>query len=68
MSLILKLISSCIGKNFAVLEEKVILAKILQNFNIELDPTFTPEPVPYIILRPNNGMRVKLTRRDWKMM
>ena len=31
---------SCIGKNFALLETKVVIARLLQNFRFSLDPEF----------------------------
>ena len=29
---------SCIGKNFAIMEAKILIAKILQNFDFKLNP------------------------------
>ena len=57
---------NCIGQKFAVMEEKVILANILRNFKLtsiqksleEIKPDFA------LILRPKNGIIVKLESRE----
>jgi len=54
----------CIGQNFALMEATIIIALISQRFrlellanqNIEIDPTFT--------LRPKNGIKVKVWKRN----
>ncbi|RZF33244.1 hypothetical protein LSTR_LSTR013005 [Laodelphax striatellus] len=55
---------NCIGQKFALLEEKSIASTILRKYRIEAvdrreDLTLLGE----LILRPKNGIRVKLTRR-----
>jgi len=56
---------NCIGQKFAQMEEKIILAKLLQNFDIH--PTVSSRQevkgIPDIILRPAEGVFVKLTKR-----
>jgi cytochrome P450 len=53
---------NCIGRNFALIEARVILAKILVNFKISLncDPKDCI-PFPAVTLRPKNDILVKLT-------
>ncbi|MGB3640007.1 MAG: cytochrome P450 [Rivularia sp. (in: cyanobacteria)] len=54
----------CIGQNFALMEATIIIAlisrrfkfELLPNQNIEIDPTFT--------LRPKNGIKVKVWKRN----
>jgi cytochrome P450 len=54
----------CIGKNFAMMEMKIVLATLLLNFTWTL-----PEDYEFIIqsftitLTPKNGMPVQFTRR-----
>ena len=54
---------SCIGQNFAMLEAKVILASILQRFNIELVPGQKIEPSVMITVRVKGGLMIKLSKR-----
>lgn len=55
---------NCIGQRFAMMEMKVILAKIFKKYNM-ISPKTTAElePCADIILRPNNGIPVTLTQR-----
>ncbi|XP_054845905.1 cytochrome P450 4V2 [Eublepharis macularius] len=56
---------NCIGQRFAQMEEKTILATILRNFWIETRQKYEDlEPVPELILRPNNGIWIQLKRRQ----
>jgi cytochrome P450 len=52
----------CIGNNFAMMEMKIVLVMLLQNFNISLAknaPEVVPEPL--ITLRPKNGILMDLS-------
>ncbi|XP_055382123.1 cytochrome P450 4c3 [Condylostylus longicornis] len=56
---------NCIGQKFAILEEKCVLSTILRKYKIEAvdrreDLTLLGE----LILRPKDGLRVKITRRE----
>lgn len=55
---------NCIGQKFAMYEEKIILATVLRKFRFEaVDTPKSAPPMPDIILRPKNGIRVKLVVR-----
>jgi len=56
---------NCIGQKFAVMEEKVVLAKLFLNFSFEAcDNIENMRVVPDLILRPKDGIIVKMTQRD----
>lgn len=54
----------CIGQNFALLEAKVLLSHIFRRFRFVLEPNHDPKPIVSIIMRPTNGIRVKVIERD----
>ncbi|XP_070779515.1 cytochrome P450 4V8 [Enoplosus armatus] len=55
---------NCIGQRFALMEEKVILASILRNFNVEAcQKREELRPVGELILRPEKGIWIKLEKR-----
>jgi len=51
----------CVGQKFAQQEAKIALATVFREFNVELQSTPKVEPTLLIILRPKNGVAVKLT-------
>jgi cytochrome P450 len=53
----------CIGNTFATMEAVLILAAIAQRFRLTLVPGQRVVPVPYITLRPEPGIRMRLERR-----
>lgn len=53
----------CIGNHFALMEAKVILATILQRFDIKTVPDHTVKLEPSITLRPQSGVRLEVTVR-----
>ncbi|KAI3353377.1 hypothetical protein L3Q82_019910, partial [Scortum barcoo] len=56
---------NCIGQRFALMEEKVVLASVLRKFNIEAcQKREELRPVGELILRPENGIWIKLTKRE----
>ncbi|KAG5674637.1 hypothetical protein PVAND_004591 [Polypedilum vanderplanki] len=56
----------CIGERFAMVEIKLALAKILMNFEFELDYSKTPVPMPYetkrLILTAAKGVFIKFRK------
>jgi cytochrome P450 len=53
----------CIGNTFATVEATLILAAVAQRFRLALMPGQRVTPTPYITLRPEPGIRVRLERR-----
>lgn len=53
----------CIGNAFAQMEAVLILAAIAQRYRLTLTPGQDVKPTPYVTLRPEPGIRVRLTRR-----
>lgn len=53
---------TCIGQNFAMLEVKMALTLILQNFSIELSPSYTHSPFAVLTLHPQNGTHIILRK------
>lgn len=54
----------CIGQNFALMEATIIIALISQRFKLELLPNQSIEIDPTFTLRPKNGIKVKVWKRN----
>jgi cytochrome P450 len=53
---------ACPGAAFATQEAVLILAKIVQRYQVEPDAKHKPRPVARLTLRSGNGIVLKLTR------
>jgi len=53
----------CIGNAFALMEAVLILATIAQRFRLTLEPGQRVTPTPYVTLRPEPGLHMRLERR-----
>jgi cytochrome P450 len=53
----------CIGNNFALMEMKLILARMVNRYNIQLVPGQEIRPLPLITLRPEKGIAVSITKQ-----
>ena len=56
----------CIGEGFAMMEAKMILATLGQEWKVRHDPGHKAEMLPLISLRPKGGMPIFLERRTNK--
>jgi cytochrome P450 len=54
----------CVGEDFALLELRVVLARLLQRFRIETDPTHPVVARPQLTLKPAHGVRLRVARRS----
>lgn len=54
---------NCIGAGQALVELKIILARIAQRYVLTLDPTQKVEPAPGTTMFPRYGMRMKITHK-----
>ncbi|KAK7870822.1 hypothetical protein R5R35_014411 [Gryllus longicercus] len=54
---------NCIGQRFAMLEKKSVLAKVIWNFEMFVEPGFTVRPGWKVIMKPANGVRIRLENR-----
>ncbi|KAL5228090.1 hypothetical protein ABZP36_016355 [Zizania latifolia] len=52
----------CIGQSFAMLEAKMALCMILQNFEFRLSPSYIHAPYADVVLHPQHGAQVMLER------
>ena len=54
---------NCIGAGQALVELRIIVARIAQRFVLTLDPTQKVEPAPGTTMFPRYGMRMKITNK-----
>jgi cytochrome P450 len=56
----------CIGNHFALLEATLLLATVLQRFQLEMAPGATLRLVPSMTLRPAGGLRMVVRERAYR--
>ncbi|XP_070573785.1 cytochrome P450 4A24-like [Ptychodera flava] len=54
---------NCIGQNFALNEEKVVLARILHKYDLEVDPDHGVERIALLVLKATHGIKLKIRPR-----
>ena len=54
---------TCIGQSFATAEAILALARIAQQYRLELAAGEAPRPAPWVGLRPHNGMPMRVAAR-----
>ncbi|KAF4517608.1 hypothetical protein B566_EDAN002839 [Ephemera danica] len=58
---------NCIGQRFAMFEAKEVISTLLRHFRLEsCDPKLNGVPCPDVLLRPYNGVRLRLHLRIGK--
>ncbi|MCC7537221.1 MAG: cytochrome P450 [Deltaproteobacteria bacterium] len=57
---------ACIGKSFAMMESRLLLATIARRFRLELVPGHRVAIKPRVTLNPRYGMRMIARRRPWR--
>jgi cytochrome P450 len=53
----------CVGEDFALLELRSVLARVLQRFRVETDPDQVVVPKPLLTLKPRDGVRIRIGAR-----
>ncbi len=54
---------TCIGQSFATAEAILAIARIAQQYRLELAAGEPPRPAPWVGLRPHNGLPMRVTAR-----
>jgi len=53
----------CVGEDFALLELRAVLARVLQRYRIEVDPSHPVVARPELTLKPRDGVRLRIEAR-----
>ncbi len=54
----------CVGEDFALLEIRTVLARLLQRFRVSVDPEHPVVPKPLLTLKPRDGVRIRIEPRE----
>ncbi len=54
---------NCIGQNFALIEMKVLITKLIKNFDFDLVPGQNLNVISFLTLRPVDGTKVTVIPR-----
>lgn len=52
----------CIGNNFAMMEMQLVIAQMIRQFDMEIVEGQTIRPLPLVTLRPEFGIKMRLTK------
>jgi len=52
----------CIGQNLAMLQSKLIVAKVLSRFQLSVSPNYIHNPQYFVILTPKFGVQLHVTK------
>lgn len=52
----------CVGQNLALVETKVALATIIQQYSFRISPTYVHAPLPLLTLQPQHGAQLLFSR------
>jgi cytochrome P450 len=53
----------CVGEDFALLELRALLARVLQRYRVEVDPDHPVVPKPELTLKPAHGVQLRIEAR-----
>ncbi|KAK3587339.1 hypothetical protein CHS0354_011320, partial [Potamilus streckersoni] len=57
---------NCIGQNFAMNEEKVVIARIIHRYKLDIEPNHVPRKKIAVVMRAENGILLRATERRAK--
>jgi cytochrome P450 len=55
---------NCIGQNFAMNEQKVLISRLVHKFQVDLDPSHEVVEMPEVVMRAKYGIKIKVTPRN----
>ncbi len=53
----------CVGEDFALLELRAVLARVLQRYRVTVDPSHPVVPKPELTLKPAHGVQLRIEAR-----
>lgn len=55
---------SCIGKDFAVMEAKIVIAMVLRRFQLSVSPNYKHHPCHSLLTKPKYGLQLIISFRS----